>query len=153
MTTTPITFFVPGEPKGQPRPRAFAMKLAGGKYSARVFDSGTAEGWKSQIASVAVQHRPKIPAADHVSVALTFNFKRPGSHFKGKTLTLRENRPYWHTAKPDGDNLAKAVLDTLTQLGGFWRDDSQVATLHVNKVYVTHPETLTGCWITITYGI
>jgi len=48
----PITFFVPGEPKGQPRPRAFARKM-GDKFVARVFDAATAEGWKGAIAAVA----------------------------------------------------------------------------------------------------
>jgi hypothetical protein len=42
---TPISIFVHGEPKGQPRPRAFAR---GGMV--RMYDPATAEGWKSAIA-------------------------------------------------------------------------------------------------------
>lgn len=44
-----ITFFIHGDPKPQPRPRAFARRM-GAKFVARVYDAGTAEGWKSQIA-------------------------------------------------------------------------------------------------------
>lgn len=42
-----------------------------------------------------------------------------------------------HTAKPDADNLAKAVLDALN--GTAWRDDAQVSRLHVVK-RVAHPD-------------
>jgi Holliday junction resolvase RusA-like endonuclease len=132
-----ISFFVSGEPKGQPRPRAFAMKLGNGKYSARVFDAGTAENWKSAIAAVAVNHTPSEPFPGAVAVRISFHFARPRSHYRtGKHAgVLRENALLLHTGKPDCDNLAKAVLDCLTQLGGFWRDDSQVAYLRIWKSY------------------
>jgi Holliday junction resolvase RusA-like endonuclease len=41
--------------------------------------------------------------------------------------------------KPDCDNLAKAVLDCITQLGCFWRDDSQVVHLTISKEYTLPP--------------
>jgi Holliday junction resolvase RusA-like endonuclease len=43
-----------------------------------------------------------------------------------------------HIAKPDLDNLAKAVMDAISDLGTIWRDDSQVAALRMSKMY-------TGC--------
>ena len=46
----------PGIPKGQPRPRAFSRN-----GHARVFDPGTAEGWKSAVAVAAQDlHRERI---------------------------------------------------------------------------------------------
>lgn len=39
--------------------------------------------------------------------------------------------------KPDIDNLAKSVLDGIN--GVIWRDDSQIVSLHVTKVYSTQP--------------
>lgn len=131
-----ISFFVSGEPKGQPRPRAFARKM-GNKYVARVFDAGTAEAWKSAIAAVAVQHRPDVPFLGAVAVRLSFRFARPRSHYRtGKHADqLRGNAPTHHTGKPDCDNLAKSVLDCLTQIGGFWRDDSQVSYLSIRKTH------------------
>jgi Holliday junction resolvase RusA-like endonuclease len=37
--------------------------------------------------------------------------------------------------KPDIDNLAKSVLDGMN--GIVWRDDSQIVSLHVTKVYAS----------------
>lgn len=142
-----LEFFVQGEPKGQPRPRAFAMKF-GQKYQARMYDAGTAEGWKGQIAA---HLRKAYPAFEKftgpVSVRLDFAVKRPKSHFKGKAATLRPEAPCWNTSKPDADNYAKACLDALTILG-VWDDDSQVASLHVLKKFTTNGQT--GVLITIS---
>ena len=135
-----ISFFVPGIPKGQPRPRAFAFH---GK--ARVFDPGTAEGWKSQVALAANPHLPKAPMDGPIEANLIFFFPRPKAHFKGKAQTLREDAPAWHKAKPDADNLAKAVLDALTTLG-IWEDDAAVCCLRVVKLYRSHSP---GCDIEI----
>lgn len=127
-----VVFLVTGEPKGQPRPRAFARKM-GNKYVARVFDCGTAEGWKSQVALAAMPNKPDAPFDGPVGVSLAFTFARPKSHLlRG---AVRETAPKCHTSKPDADNLAKAVLDALTALGAFWRDDSQVSRLTVSKHY------------------
>jgi Holliday junction resolvase RusA-like endonuclease len=135
-----ISFDVYGIPKAQPRPRAFARKM-GNKYVARVFEAGTAEEWKSLIAAAAKPHTPPTPILGPVRVDLRFFFPRPKSHFlTGKNAAfLRDDAPWWHTAKPDRDNLEKAVLDALTQLGGFWRDDSQVCDGWVLKQYGSHP--------------
>lgn len=133
---TVIRFFAPGDPKGQPRPRAFAMRI-GGKFQARVFDAGTAEGWKSQVAVAARAFAPAFPILGPVKLRLDFVMRRPRSHYRsGKNADLlRLDAPLNHVATPDCDNLAKAVMDALTQLGIFWRDDAQVARLEVSKRY------------------
>ena len=130
MTDT-IQFFVEGDPKPQPRPRAFSIN-----GTARVYDPHTAEGWKSAIADAARPHCPPEPWRGPIQVVMRFGLKRPQAHFRqGKMAgTLRHDVPMWHTKKPDSDNLAKAVLDAMTLLG-FWRDDSQVCILNVSKVY------------------
>lgn len=43
-----------------------------------------------------------------------------------------------HTVRPDVDNSAKLLLDTLTKLG-FWHDDAQVDELHLCKRYGSEP--------------
>lgn len=111
-----------GNPKGQPRARSFAFN---GK--ARLFDPGTAEGWKSQIAQ-AVQNRiPSEPYTEPVMVTMLFKFERPKSHYtsKGALTKSASKTKMFHTSKPDFDNLEKAVSDCLTELG-FWKDDTQV---------------------------
>ena len=118
-------FDVLGEPKGQPRPRAFARA---GK--ARVYDPGTAEGWKGSIALAARGSLPPAPIDCPVRVAVSFYFPRPAR-------LLRKKDPDGlipHTAKPDSDNAAKAVLDCLTSIG-MWRDDAIVSSLIVEKHY------------------
>lgn len=143
----PVSFFVSGEPKGQPRPRAFARKM-GGKFVARVFDAGTAEAWKSCIAAAAAQHKPAEPIAGPVRLRLCFYLARPKGHYTAGMIErgLRATAPHYHTGKPDADNLAKAVMDALTQCGWYWLDDAQVAILAVAKNYA---DSGTGAWIEI----
>jgi Holliday junction resolvase RusA-like endonuclease len=141
-----IQFFVHGEPRGQPRPRAFARKF-GNKYSARVYNPATAEGWKSQIAMAAKPYVPVTPLEGPLSVDLTFMLPRPKSHFRtGKhTEDLRSDAPTYHTSKPDSDNLSKAAYDCLTAIG-FWRDDAQVCVGKTTKLYT---DKVPGCLIKV----
>jgi len=129
-------FTVLGEPKGQPRPRAFARKM-GDKYVARVYNAATAEGWKSAIAAEAARHRFAAPLTGPIKVLMLLQFLRPKSQFRtGKRAAeLRPDAPYFHIKKPDSDNVAKAGIDALTQIGGFWLDDCQVCRLSVHKTY------------------
>lgn len=124
-----ISFYVPGTPKHQPRPRAFA-RMIGGRPVARVYDAGTAEGWKSEIAIAARPHIPAVAWMGPLNLDVTFYIPRPKSHF-GKR-GLKGKAPAWHTSKPDFDNLVKAVCDCLTTLG-FWRDDTQIVRATVAK--------------------
>lgn len=139
---TSIEFWVAGEPKAQGRPRAFAMKM-GNKYSARVFNPTTAEGWKSAIALAGKLHMPAVPLEGPLRVDAFFVFNRPKSHYRtGRNAhELRESAPEWHTSKPDRDNLDKAVLDALKTLG-FFKDDSQVCDGVPQKKYGMHPGVL-----------
>jgi len=135
-----LEFFVSGSPKGQPRPRAFARA---GK--ARVYDPGTAEGWKGQVALAAQLHRPADPIETPAAVYLRFSFRRPRGHY-GKR-GLRPGAPPAHMSKPDVDNLAKAVLDALVEIG-FLRDDRLVWLLFVTKGYT---ESSPGCSVRLTW--
>lgn len=122
-----IAFHAHGLPKGQPRARAFAFK---GK--ARVFDPGTAEGWKSQIAEAARPVLPAAPLTGPIRMNVDFFFPRPKAHYL--KAGLRATAPLWHRSKPDADNAAKAVMDALTTLRA-WEDDAQVVELVVRKFY------------------
>lgn len=127
MTKT-ISFFAPGIPKGQPRPKAFSR---GGFAS--VYDPGTAENWKSCIAMAIKSQLPTTPYDAPCSVSIQFRMPRPKGHFKASG-ELRGSAPALFLGKPDCDNLAKAVLDALTNIG-LWRDDSLVWNLLVTKKY------------------
>ena len=132
MKTITVSFFALGDPKGQPRPKAF---VRGGH--AAVYDPGTAEGWKSAIATGAKEAGAVGLMLDGpLRFTLCCWFKRPKSHYRtGKRSSeLRDDITLWHTKKPDADNVAKAAADALTHLG-VWRDDSQLAEVIVRKRY------------------
>lgn len=126
-----VDIFIPGEPKGQPRPRAFSV---GG--SARVYDPSTAEGWKSQIAQAIEPYLPERPLEGPVRVELVFHMPRPKAHYRtGKYAgQLKSSAPEYHTGRPDVDNLIKSSFDALSEIG-FWRDDSQVCLTSIVKQY------------------
>jgi Holliday junction resolvase RusA-like endonuclease len=123
-------FDVHGDPKGQPRPRAFSFHGKG-----RVYNPDSADTWKGRIALAAIMHLPEKPLDVPVRVALAFYFQRPGR-------LDRKAAPEGlvaHMAKPDCDNLAKAALDCLTDIG-MWKDDAQVCSLVVDKYYAARDQ-------------
>lgn len=124
-----IELFVSGEPKGQPRVKAFCR----GKH-AGIYTPGTADNWKLQIAIAWDRVKPAdfVQFDGPVELMLHFWMPRPKSHF-GKH-GIKESAPLAFNRKPDADNLAKAVMDQLTQCG-VWKDDSQVCILTIKKRY------------------
>lgn len=148
--SAPITFRVYGEPRGQPRPRAWTRTLKDGTTVARMYDPGSAEVWKTIIAAVAESHTPPALMTGGVRVSAEFIFPRPLSHYRGNNIArpLKATAPKWHTSTPDRDNCEKALLDCLTQQGGFWRDDAQVCAGEIRKLYA-QPGERPGATITI----
>ena len=125
---TPIELFIPGVPKGQPRPKAFNR----GKH-AGVYDPGTANEWKAAIHLHSRPYVPSDPLPMPLRVDLTFYFPRPKGHYRSNGQ-LKESAPVWHVGKPDRDNAEKAVLDQLT-VSRMWVDDSQVCDGPIKKRY------------------
>lgn len=145
-----IAFFAAGTPKAQPRGRAVVRPKKGGGVRAGIHNPDTADAWKRQVMLEAQKHRTATPFDGPVRVGLTFYFERPTAHFSRKTGTtvLKLGAPEYHRGRPDCDNLAKAVLDALTDLGGYWSDDAAVSWLSVRKVYAA-PGAPVGCMIQI----
>ena len=114
-----------GNPRPQPRPRAYRR----GDHAA-VYNPSTGEGWKLLVAAALRDKIPPAPFEGPVSVSARFLMPRPRrlqrkKDFEGEIA---------HTAKPDGDNLVKAILDICTQLS-IWRDDAQVVDTFIQKRY------------------
>ena len=107
-----------GEPKGQPRVKAFSR---GGH--AGVYTPNTADDWKSCIRLAFREIAFRAEKDWPLSVTVTIMFRRPASHF-GKR-GLRPAAPRFYTKKPDNDNAEKAVLDQMTDLG-ILNDDAQI---------------------------
>ncbi|MCW1921300.1 RusA family crossover junction endodeoxyribonuclease [Luteolibacter arcticus] len=135
-----------GEPKGQPRPRAFIKKGKGGTQRASVYEAGTAENWKSCVAN-ACESLEGAGLAVPLMVSLTFYFPRPKFHFGTKGNVLTRWVASLFAKKPDVDNAAKAVLDTLTGIG-VWVDDA-IVTDQITRKRFAAPGTAPGCRIQI----
>ena len=143
-----LSFFVRGEPKGQPRPRAFARKM-GAIHVARFYDSDVADAWKRAVYLGVIEAANKAGwqvTTGPVSVTLQFAMPRPKSHFGARGL--KPSAPQEHTQKPDIDNLFKlAGGDQITRTQRIWRDDSQVVEMHAVKAWALDQDA--GCWIQI----
>ena len=142
-----LHFFIRGEPKGQPRPRAFARKM-GAIHVARFYDSDVADAWKRAVYLGVVEAANKAGwqvTTGPVSVTLRFAMPRPKSHFGARGL--KSSAPQAHVGKPDADNLAKLILDQATRTERIWRDDSQVVEMHAVKGWAFEQDA--GCVVEI----
>ena len=145
-----VSFWVPGVPVAQPRPRAVVRAgLAG------VYNPPDADKWKKEVrfrCSGAIIGGNVKPTSAPLHVTLTFDmpggekmFKKDGSHSAEGRRHEWENDIY-HTQKPDIDNLAKAVLDALNPIQTpfglqrfLWDDDAQICSLQVTRNWSTEP--------------
>lgn len=128
----PIVFSVQGEPKAQPRPKAMRR----GNFIS-IYTPATAKIWKGLVASAAKPFLLSEPLDQPLRLDAIFRMPRPKSHYLKSGL--RPTAPKFHTAKPDTDNLIKAVMDCLTDVG-LWRDDSIICVQSCVKVYANSPE-------------
>lgn len=119
-------FWVDGEPQGEPRPRATAFR-----GHVRVYT--TKNPWRDAVARRALEMHSGPPLEGAVGVRIVCYFRRPQRLLRKKDSP----DPILHTAKPDGDNVAKAALDAMS--GILYRDDRQVAAMTVRKYYAPKP--------------
>lgn len=142
-----LAFTITGDPKGQPRPRAFARKM-GAVHVARFYDSDVADEWKRAVQIVvldaAIVHKWPLTLGP-VAISMCFSLQRPKSHYGAKGL--KPSAPVHHSGKPDADNLAKLVMDQITKSGRIWKDDSQVVSLTAHKLWASGNES--GCSVLI----
>ena len=124
QSSTVVTFTVPGNPVPQPRARVstrggFARAYVPGKHPVHDYRRAVAEAAKA--AGLRSTGKP-------LAVGIRAVFARPASH--RTRAGLREGAPV--LPRPDVDNIAKAVLDSLQGVMG---DDTMVASLAVEKKY------------------
>lgn len=119
-----------GDPKAQKRHR-----------TGRGFNYDPSAPDKADFLGIVQHNAPTTPLDKPLSVQISYYFQRPKSHFgtgrnEGK---LKSSAPENHIGKPDLDNLAKFVLDALNKV--YWRDDSVIVRLTVDKSYCDRPRT------------
>ncbi len=130
---TKLAFRVDGEPVAQPRHRIAAR----GRYAKAYIPRDHAiHAWKWAIEEAAREEAQRIGWVPLKGVALAvsmvFLFERP-----------RSNKTYWHTQRPDLDNLAKAVLDALHGIA--FLDDAVVDEMKLRKEWRDQP----GVWVEV----
>lgn len=124
-----LEFTVPGEPKGKGRPRV--------TRSGHAFTPKDTVMYENLVRTSFRQAYPDhIPLTDKEITAEIRAFYGMPKASKKKTALMAEGtiRP---VKKPDLDNIAKAVLDSLNGIA--YRDDAQVVKLTILKYYAVQP--------------
>lgn len=78
---------------------------------------------RSQLMAHLMKHRPKEPLTGGIMLTVKWLFPK-GSHADGE----------YRITPPDTDNLNKLLKDCMT-VAGFWKDDAQVASEHIEKFW------------------
>lgn len=123
-----IMFVVPGKPHGKARPR---MTKAGHTYTPK-----NTVDYEKQVQVCYMSECKGVKLEGPVTAHITAIYGVPKSASKNTRLEMLDGciRP---TKKPDVDNIAKAILDSLNGLA--YDDDSQVVRLSIDKVYGLEP--------------
>ena len=142
-----LSLFIDCVPAGQPRAKATTIGGNARMYTPdKIGKKGARKphpvvAFKAAI-QAAVRREWTEVSVRPFSVNCEYWFPRPAS----KTFKTRENPVLWHTAKPDIDNIDKAVKDCLT--GIVWKDDSQIVKGSSAK-FVARPKSAPGVLLTI----
>jgi Holliday junction resolvase RusA-like endonuclease len=130
-----LAFTVPGEVRGKGRPRI----VRGGKFARLAPDAKTAS-YENLVALCAVEAMKAAGMAVQafqgpvcVNMAARLVPAASASR-KARAAMLSGEAP--PTRKPDADNVAK-IIDALN--GIVWRDDAQVVSLFIRKLYAETP--------------
>lgn len=134
-----IAFTVPGAPVGKGRPRV-AMR---GGHAAMYTPAKTAS-YEGLVAHAASQARGAEPLLDKpVGCNVFIDCAVPAS-WSGKKQRAALAHEVLPAAKPDADNVVKAIFDGCN--GALWRDDVLVVDLRVRKRYSATPGVRVEVW-------
>jgi len=94
----------------------------------RFFKTKAQQQAENNYMALVYPHRPPEPMQGPVSLSICFTF--PWRKSEPKKNRVNGCRP--HETRPDVDNIAKALIDVMGA-SGFWRDDAQIAEMHLKK--------------------
>ena len=133
--STDLLFVVPGEPVAQPRHR---VSTIGGRGRLYLPKSHPVNAYKAAIKAAFMDAAGKWKTVTGpIQLNVYCSFSMPASWSKKKRA---ESQGALHDAKPDSDNVLKAVKDALTDCG-VWIDDKQVALASISKRWSVTPQT------------
>lgn len=127
-----LCFEAPMEPMGKGRARATTV---GG--FARLYTPKTTAKYEAALAAYAAAAMSRAglaPAEGALRVDIEAWFELPRSRHRKRSPVAHAP----HASKPDGDNVAKAVLDALNGIA--WKDDAAVAQCEVAKWWAAQGE-------------
>ena len=124
-----ISFVVPGEPKAKAGPRVTRSGIA---YTPK--DTINYENLVRLSFQTAYPYHTPVQGKVKAEIIAYFSIPKSSSKRKRASMVLGEISPM---KKPDLDNIAKIILDSLNQIA--FKDDSQVTSLRVEKVYSERP--------------
>ena len=116
-----LEIVVPGKPKGKKAPGGVQHRYNASRQDMEHFEAVA----RQQIPDCHKTYRGAV------SMRIRAFFNRPDVHFKRHKRGLSASAPADHTQKPDCDNIAKLVGDSLN--GVAYHDDAQVNDLKVTK--------------------
>ena len=103
-----------------------SITVVGGKP--RVYEKQQLKDARQKLTAYLSQHAPAAPIAGPVRIVVKWLFPSSARHKDGS----------YKTTKPDTDNLQKLFKDCMT-VCGFWKDDAQVASEVVEKLWSDIP--------------
>ena len=112
-----LEFAIPIAPKGKERHRSM---IRSGKIA--TYNTKKATAYEAAIREYVQSEYDGEPLEGPLIVNIVAIFKRP------KTVDRAQ-----HTVKPDADNIAKAICDSLN--GVLWTDDKSIVYLTIRKLY------------------
>lgn len=124
-----IQFTIPGEPKAKARHRTTKKGIS---YTPK--ETIEYENWVKQCYYIKYG---QTMLEGQIKAIIKAYFEIPKSYSKKKKRRAIEERTLRPTKKPDTDNIAKAILDSLN--GMAYKDDSAVVTLEVYKYFDEKP--------------
>lgn len=127
-------FNIPGKIQAKQRPRF------NGKFAYTPKETVNYENWVK--ACYLEKYRNEKPFEKALEVNIIAFFEIPKSVSKKKKEQMLNNEIYT-TTKPDTDNIAKSILDSLNKIA--YLDDKQVVDLRVRKQYAEVPSV--SVWI------
>lgn len=130
MTRT-YTIVVPGVARGKARPR---VTRTGHAYTPQ-----TTRDAEAHVKACALAQAGKPLLSGPLCVEMLVYVMVPASWTQKKRVDALAGN-VWPTVKPDIDNNAKLVADSLN--GIMWHDDAQIVRLVAEKRYAAEPETI-----------
>lgn len=116
-----LTIWIPGQPPTVTAQQQIITKTGRVVYGKKVTEA------RQILEGRLSEHVPPKPLDGALSVTVVWCWSRA----EKKTRA-------WKTTRPDVDNLAKMLLDTMTRLG-FWKDDAIVVQLSMTKIWNKDP--------------